>query len=146
MIRQEKAGLQLFWLAPGLQTIQCVVLKKFSREELTSFVNSVTLSDNHRVFVWDKTVWFLFFLQNNTNGHVLCPEGWSVDRSTYLHHWSVDWWGYWYNIVVFKTRTHSYVDLKLHVLPSTVFGLKSKHGLQFIIYGHVPIYSLLYLF
>lgn len=74
MIRQEKAGLQLFWLAPGLQTIQCVVLKKFSREELTSFVNSVTLSDNHRVVVWDKTVWFLF-LRNNTNGRVLLPEG-----------------------------------------------------------------------
>lgn len=46
-----KSGPHLFWLAFGLQTIQCVVLKKFSREELTSFVNSVTLSDNHRVVV-----------------------------------------------------------------------------------------------
>lgn len=51
MIRQEKAGSHLFWLAFGLQTTQCVVQKKFSREELTSFVNSVTLSDNHRVVV-----------------------------------------------------------------------------------------------
>lgn len=80
MIRQEKAGSHLFWLAFGLQTTQYVVQKKFSREELTSFVNSVTLSDNHRVVVWDKAVWFLF-QQNNTNGDVLLPDGWSVDRT-----------------------------------------------------------------
>lgn len=29
MIKQEKAGPQLFWLDLGLQTIQCVVLKNF---------------------------------------------------------------------------------------------------------------------
>lgn len=64
MIRQEKAGPQLFWLALGLQTIQCVVLKKFSREELTSFVNSVTLNYNHRVVVRDKTVGVFFAKQH----------------------------------------------------------------------------------
>lgn len=51
MIRQEKAGPQLLCLALGMQTLQCVVLKKLSREELTSFVTSVTLSDNHRALL-----------------------------------------------------------------------------------------------
>lgn len=123
MIRQEKAGPQLFGLVLGLQTIQRVVLKKFSKEELTSFMNSVTLSDNRRVVVRDKTVCFLF-LQNKTNGDVLLSEGWSVDRSTYLHHWLVDWGGNWDNILMFKTGTRSYVDLKLRFTFHSALVLK----------------------